>query len=118
MKYNLAKIMLRAWKLYRKNCELSFAEALHRSWISAKAADENEKRIREIKKICKAAGIAPFTAHAFRDTFATRAIESGMNPKTLQEILGHADISITMNLYCHVMEDTKVRQMNNINIAI
>lgn len=73
---------------------------------------------REIERICKAAGIERFTAHAFRDTFATRAIESGMNPKTLQEILGHADIGITMNLYCHVMDETKVNEMNNINMAI
>ena len=61
--------------------------------------------------ICKKAGIERFTAHCFRDTFATRAIESGMAPKTLQEILGHSDISMTMNLYAHCMEDTKRKQM-------
>lgn len=73
---------------------------------------------REIKKICKAAGVKEFTAHGFRDTFATRAIEQGMNPKTLQEILGHADIGITMNLYCHVMESTKRNEMDRISIVI
>ena len=72
----------------------------------------------EIKKICKHIGINIFTSHAFRDTFATRAIESGMNPKTLQEILGHKDYAITMNLYCHVLDKTKQDQMNKINIAI
>lgn len=61
--------------------------------------------------ICKKAGIERFTAHCFRDTFATRAIESGMAPKTLQEILGHSDISMTMNLYAHCMEETKHKQM-------
>jgi len=64
-----------------------------------------------IKVICKRAGIERFTAHCFRDTFATRAIESGMAPKTLQEILGHSDISMTMNLYAHCMEETKHNQM-------
>lgn len=73
---------------------------------------------REIGRICKTGKIERFTAHAFRDTFATRAIESGMNPKTLQEILGHADIGITMNLYCHVMDDTKVKEMNMVNIVV
>lgn len=73
---------------------------------------------REIAKICKTAGIDKFTAHAFRDTFGTRAIESGMNPKTLQSILGHADIGITMNLYVHVMEETKVNEMRNVRIAL
>lgn len=67
---------------------------------------------RDIARICKAAGIQKFTAHAFRDTFATRAVESGMKPKTLQEVLGHADIGVTMNLYAHVMEETKVEEMN------
>jgi len=51
-----------------------------------------------------------------QDTFATRAVESGMQAKTLQEILGHADIGITMNLYAHVMEDTKRRQMAAVEV--
>ena len=73
---------------------------------------------REIKRICKAAGIEPFTMHAFRATFATRAIESGMNPKTLQEILGHSNFNITMSLYGHCLTDTKKQAMENLIIAI
>ena len=73
---------------------------------------------REIKRICEKAGIDPFTAHAFRDTFATRAVEGGMNLKTLQEILGHADFAITMNLYAHAMDDTKMKEMKDLIIAI
>ena len=73
---------------------------------------------RDIKNICRKAKLDPFTAHAFRDTFATRAIESDMKPKTLQEILGHANIGVTMNLYAHVMEETKQQEMQNIIIAI
>lgn len=49
--------------------------------------------------------------HTFRHTFATRAIENGMNPKSLQKILGHANIGITMNLYCHVTDDTLISEM-------
>lgn len=73
---------------------------------------------REIKRICKRIGIEPFTLHALRATFATRAIESGMNPRTLQELLGHKDFSITMNLYAHVMDDTKKKAMDALNIAL
>ena len=40
MKYNLSKIMLKAWKVYRKTKNISFAEALHRAWLSAKAEEE------------------------------------------------------------------------------
>lgn len=65
-----------------------------------------------IQKINKA-GIEfkPFTLHTFRHTFATRAIESGMNPKTLQKILGHGTLQMTMDLYCHVTEDTMFEEM-------
>ena len=73
---------------------------------------------REIKRICKAAGIEPFTMHAFRATFATRAIESNMNPKTLQEILGHSNYNITMSLYGHCMTDTKKEAMENLKMIL
>ena len=49
---------------------------------------------------------SPFTLHTLRHTFATRAIECGMNPKTLQKLLGHGTLQMTMGLYCHVTEDT------------
>lgn len=42
--------------------------------------------------------------HSLRHTFATRCIESGMPAKVLQHILGHSDISITLNVYCSVFE--------------
>ena len=49
MKYNLREIMLRAWSLYRKGDGLSFAECLHRAWISAKAEPVNAERIAAAK---------------------------------------------------------------------
>lgn len=48
MKYNLRKIMTKAWKLFRK-LEISFSEALHRAWISAKAEPINAQRISKAK---------------------------------------------------------------------
>ena len=45
---------------------------------------------------------------------ATRCIEAGMRPKTLQVILGHSNISITMNLYVHVTEDEKLKEVEMI----
>lgn len=72
---------------------------------------------REIKRICQEAGIEPFTCHAFRNTFATRFIEQRpQDYKILSEILGHKDISITLNLYTHVMTENKVRAMDEIRI--
>ena len=51
-------------------------------------------------------GFERFSPHCFRHTFATRAIENGMQPKSLQKILGHGSLHMTMDLYCHVTEDT------------
>lgn len=57
--------------------------------------------------ICKRAGIEHIPFHSLRHTYATRLLEAGENFKTLQTLLGHADISTTMNIYAHVLEETK-----------
>ena len=62
--------------------------------------------------------VAYFTAHAFRDTYATRFIEQGGNPQTLKAILGHASLAMTMDLYAQVLPNTKFEEANRITIAI
>ena len=52
-----------------------------------------------------------FSAQCFRHTFATRAIENGVTPKTLQRLLGHGSLMMTMDLYCHVTDDTLFEAM-------
>ena len=71
----------------------------------------NSNYDRYLEKLCDKAGIEKISMHTLRHTFATRCIESGMKPKTLQKILGHANISMTMDLYVHVTEDEKVKEM-------
>lgn len=69
-------------------------------------------------KICEKAGINKFSMHVLRHTFATRCIEGGMMPKTLQKILGHSNIGITMNLYVHITEEEKQKEINMVACAL
>lgn len=71
-------------------------------------------------KLCDKAGIEHFCMHALRHTYATRAIESRMQPKVLQKLLGHASIKTTMDRYVHVTDDSMfqaVRQFQNAQTA-
>lgn len=58
-----------------------------------------------------------FTPHCFRHTFATRAIENGMDPQILKHILGHSSLGMTMDLYSHVLPDKKAEEMDKIQRA-
>ena len=69
-------------------------------------------------KICEKASIKPFAMHVLRHTFATRCIEAGMKPKTLQKILGHSNIGITMNLYVTTTEDEKQKEIELVSDAL
>lgn len=78
-----------------------------------KAITETLKRINKDKVI-----IEHFSAHALRDTFATRYIEQGGSPQVLKTILGHSSLAMTMDLYSHVLPNTKQQEMNSIKIVI
>ena len=70
---------------------------------------------RTIERIREAGHDFPrITSHVFRHTFATRAIESGMQPQILKTILGHSSLAMTMDLYSHVLPDKKAEEMQKI----
>lgn len=59
-------------------------------------------------------GIAHKGFHALRHTFATRALECGMDIKTLSEILGHKNAAVTLNRYAHSLLEHKQEMMNKL----
>ena len=63
------------------------------------------------KTFMKNLGMAGYTFHALRHTFATRCIESGFDPKSLSEILGHSSVKTTLAIYVHPTLEQKRQQM-------
>lgn len=74
-----------------------------------------------IAYVCKSNGMRKISMHILRHTFATRCIEGGMNPKALQNIMGHEKISTTLDLYVHSNDDYKIKEVekvqNHLNIC-
>lgn len=66
---------------------------------------------RHFKKILKKANLPDIKFHSLRHTFSTRALEVGMDYKTLSEILGHSSVAITLDLYAHSLKEHKKNQM-------
>lgn len=63
-------------------------------------------------QILEAAGLGHYTFHALRHTFATRALEQGMDAKTLSTLLGHYSVSFTLDTYTHVLDSQKHEEMS------
>lgn len=66
------------------------------------------------KEILKRSKVKKYKFHTLRHTFATNCIEAGMDIKSLSEILGHADVSITLNIYVHSSDKTKRKYLEKI----
>lgn len=75
--------------------------------------DPSTFRDKYVKKLVEA-GLKPYTFHALRHTFATRALEAGIPIKVVSKILGHASVQITMDTYMHVLPELQSEAMNKI----
>ena len=62
--------------------------------------------------------IGKYTFHTLRHTFATRSLLNGIDIKTLSDVLGHANIKITLDRYVHMKQNDKLNQINKIPIDI
>lgn len=69
------------------------------------------------KRYIKECGLNEANYHALRHTFATRCVEAGFEIKSLSEILGHANVNITLNQYVHSSFDLKSENINKLTIV-
>ncbi|MDY4127964.1 site-specific integrase [Peptostreptococcus porci] len=76
---------------------------------------DNKRPNRTLQAILKKLDINPIKFHGLRKTYATRLFENGVPPKTVQTLLGHADIQTTLNIYTQVMEEEKYKAVDTLN---
>ena len=94
-------------KFYRRNGDYL---------LGTEAAVFTEPRTMQnhFKKNVRAANIAAANYHSCRHTFATRCVEAGVDIKSLSEMLGHANVKITLNRYVHSSFEQKREGMNKL----
>jgi site-specific recombinase XerD len=74
---------------------------------------------RSFKQILKRAGLPQMRVHDMRHTFATLMLELGESPKTVQTMLGHSRVAITLDSYSHVsLEELERRAAAKLNAAL
>ena len=88
------------------NYNVTICSVFYKKWCNKeeeqKAQEENREPI-----------IIPhFSCHIFRHTFCTRLCENETNIKVIQEIMGHANISITMDIYAKATEEKKKQALD------
>lgn len=76
---------------------------------------DNKKPNRHLKSTFKKINIDPIKFHGLRKTYVTRLFENGIPPKTVQVLMGHPDITMTLNLYTEVMEEQKQEAVDTLN---
>ena len=98
-----------------KDKNLVFANAYGNYLDSSNIRKRMNKIIDTMNSKDKDHYIEPRKFHDLRHTYATRLFELGEEPKTVQELLGHSDVSVTLNTYTHVLDDIKDKAISKLD---
>ena len=104
----LPKQLLPILKSVKKKSDAPFVVSVNGKLVSVRSYQ------RSFELLLKRLKIPHKGFHSLRHTFATRAIECGMDVKTLSEILGHKNPTITLNRYAHSLMEHKADMMNRL----
>jgi len=92
----------------REHAKSTYVVSQNNSFVGTRTFDYRYKQMLKRNNICN------FNFHTIRHTFATRCIEAGVDVKTLSEILGHANVSTTLNIYVHPSMEIKRNQIEKL----
>lgn len=104
----LPKQLLPKLKSIKKNGNSDFVVSAGDKAVSVRSYQ------RSFELLLKKLNIPHRGFHALRHTFATRALECGMDVRTLAEILGHKNPTVTLNRYAHSLLEHKTAMMNRL----
>lgn len=108
----LPKQLTMILRQYKKPASSAFVISVNGKGVSLRSYQRHFSRL--LEKL----GIAHHGFHALRHTFATRALECGMDVKTLSELLGHKNATVTLNRYAHSMLEYKRNMMNTLGKSL
>lgn len=92
----------------REHAKSTYVVSQNNSFVGTRTFDYRYKQMLKRNNICD------FNFHTIRHTFATRCIEAGVDVKTLSEILGHSNVSTTLNTYVHPSMEIKKNQIEKL----
>ncbi len=94
---------------YSQDSKSPYVVSTTESFVSPRTFSER------VHRLFKKSNVKKLNYHGLRHTFATRCIEVGVDIKSLSEILGHSNVSITLNTYVHSSMEMKKTQLEKLN---
>ena len=114
----LKKILSNKWKNDDEFSDLLFVTSRNTPICSQVLCEAIDRVVNEINLQRDPTEYFPrISAHTFRHVFATRCIENGIQPKTVQKYLGHATLQMTMDLYVHVTDEFAQEEIGKLDAA-